>query len=241
MLLTVILAIVLELGRLVAVYLKIDEIPERNNQMKALRDGLFVLLSFLLGFTLSLADARYSERRALLVQEAVSIGTTYLRANTLSPLQRDHSRQLLREYADSRIELNRAGMDPPAFDSAILRSKRLQQELWGEAVIVSRDNPNAITAGYVTSLTETIDLHEKRLSASEHRLPKPIWALIFCVSVLAVFARGCTLRSRFWLTFVLVPVSITVVAALTADLDSSRGGFVRLDDRVMQRLKAEMR
>jgi hypothetical protein len=56
-----------------------------------------------------------------------------------------------------------------------------------------------------------------------------------------VFARGCTLRSRFWLTFVLVPVSITVVAALTADLDSSRGGFVRLDDRVMQRLKAEMR
>jgi hypothetical protein len=240
-LLTVILAFVLEMGRVVAVRLKIDEVPERSEQMKALRDGLLVLLSFLLGFTLSLADARYSERRALLVQEAVSIGTTYLRAGTLLPLRRDRSRQLLREYIDSRIELNRESADAARLETTIQRSKRLQQELWSEAVGVSQDNPSAITAGYVTSLVETIDLHERRLAASEHRLPKPIWALIFCVSLLAVFTRGCTLKSRFWLTFVLAPVSITIVVALTADLDTSRGGFVRLDDQSMQRLQADMK
>jgi hypothetical protein len=51
--------------------------------MVAIRDGLFVLVSLLLGFTLALAVPRYTERRTLLVEEAISIGTIYLRAAVL--------------------------------------------------------------------------------------------------------------------------------------------------------------
>jgi hypothetical protein len=49
----------------------------------AISDGLFALVSLLLGFTLTLAAARFFERRSLLIEESNSIGTTYLRAVTL--------------------------------------------------------------------------------------------------------------------------------------------------------------
>jgi hypothetical protein len=71
------LAAAIEVGRGTGAYLHIHDDANRKEQMVALRDGLFVLLSLLLGFTLTLAVPRYNERRTRLVEEAVSIGTTY--------------------------------------------------------------------------------------------------------------------------------------------------------------------
>src|SRR5215475_15391464 len=77
------LAVVLDLGRRIAVRYQIEQAPQRKEQMGTIRDGLFILVSLLLGFTLTLAASRFAERRSLLVEEAISIGTTYLRAGTL--------------------------------------------------------------------------------------------------------------------------------------------------------------
>src|SRR5579872_3645407 len=99
----VVLGLVLELGRRIAARYRIPEVIERKEQMGTIRDGLFILVSLLLGFTLTLAASRFAERRSLLVEEAVSIGTTYLRASTLPQPYRDHSRELLREYVDTRL------------------------------------------------------------------------------------------------------------------------------------------
>jgi hypothetical protein len=85
-----------------------------------------------------------------------------------------------------------------------------------------------------------IDLHEKRVAAFENRIPQPIWMMILAVSLIAVFSRGRTLTSRFWLTLILVPITIAIVVALIADLDTPTQGLIHLDQRAMQRLKAEM-
>jgi hypothetical protein len=58
--------------------------------------------------------------------------------------------------------------------------------------------------------------------------------------VIAVFTRGLTLASRFWLNLVLAPLTIAIVVTLIADLDSPSRGFIRLDQRAMQRLKADL-
>ena len=85
LILAIVLAFVLDLGRRCARYFKIEDVPQRKEQMGTIRDGLFILVSLLLGFTLTMAVSRFGERRSLLVEEAVSIGTTYLRAATLPP------------------------------------------------------------------------------------------------------------------------------------------------------------
>ena len=80
------LAGAIELGRRTAAYLHIHEDTNRKEQMVAIRDGLFVLVSLLLGFTLALAVPRYNERRTLLVEES-------LHRDDLSP--RRHARPAL--------------------------------------------------------------------------------------------------------------------------------------------------
>jgi hypothetical protein len=182
---------------------------------------------------------RYTERRTLLVEEAVSIGTTYLRAGMLPPPCRDNDRELLRQYVDARLDLDNAGRDAARFNEAANRSKRLQEQLWADVAAVAQTDRTAITGTYVNSLNETIDLHERRIAALENRIPVSIWYLILSVSVIAIFCRGLTLTHRFWLTLVLLPVTIAIVVALVADIDSPSTGLIRLDQRAMQCLKAE--
>jgi hypothetical protein len=93
--LAIVLSLVLELGRRLGIYLRIAEETTRKEQTATIRDGLFVLVSLLLGFTLALAAPRYAERRALLVEETVSIGATYLRTSTLPEPYRSRSRSFL--------------------------------------------------------------------------------------------------------------------------------------------------
>jgi hypothetical protein len=127
------LALALDVGRRTAIRLQIHDVASRLEQMCTIRDGLFLLLSLLLGFTLTMGASRFADRRSLLIEEGVSIGTTYLRTMTLPSRYRDHSRQLLKEYLDSRIELNHAVSDPEQFEKALLHSKRIQTELWSDA------------------------------------------------------------------------------------------------------------
>jgi hypothetical protein len=65
-----VLAGCLDLGRRVAASLKLEQAPQRKEQMGTIRDGMFVLVSLLLGFTLTMAAARFTERRSLLVEES---------------------------------------------------------------------------------------------------------------------------------------------------------------------------
>jgi hypothetical protein len=127
LLLAIVLAFVLDLGRRCADYFQIEQAPPRKEQMGTIRDGLFILVSLLLGFTLTLAASRFAERRSLLVEEAISIGTTYLRASTLPQPYRDHSRQLLREYVDTRLELDNVGANASRFNEAVSRAKHIQE------------------------------------------------------------------------------------------------------------------
>lgn len=239
LMLAISLAAAIELGRRIAVYTHIHDDTNRKEQMGAIRDGLFVLASLLLGFTLALAVPRYTERRTLLVEEAISIGTTYLRAGVLPQSIRDHARDLLRQYVDARLDLDNTGLDAARFNEAANRSKHIQAQLWADAVAFAQTDRTAITATYVNSLNETIDIHEKRIAALENRIPVSIWFLILSVSVIAIFTRGLTLTRRFWLTLVLAPVTVAIVVALVADLDSPSTGLIRLDQRAMQRLKVE--
>ena len=238
--LALVLAAFLELGRRVAAALQIEQVPQRKEQMGTIRDGMFVLVSLLLGFTLTMATSRYVERRSLLVDEAVAIESTYLRAITLPEPYRTRSHGLLRQYVDTRLRLDEIDFGEAGSNKVLEESRHLQEQLWHDAGEVAEKDRTAVTAAYLSALNQTIDLHQKRIASFENRIPVPVWLLILSVSVVAVFTRGSTLSSRFWLSLVLLPVTIALVVALIADLDSPARGLIRLDERAMQRLKANI-
>lgn len=131
-------------------------------------------------------------------------------------------------------------MDTDRFAQASRQAKQIQERLWEDVDELSKTDRSAIMASYISSLNEIIDLHGKRLAAFENRIPITIWLMIVSVALIAVFARGLALGRRFWLTLALAPVTIALVVALIADLDTPSAGLIRLDDRAMQRLQSEI-
>jgi hypothetical protein len=58
-------------------------VGDREPQVGTIQGALLGLLALLLGFSFAMAQSRYDTRRALVVDEANAIGTTYLRAQLL--------------------------------------------------------------------------------------------------------------------------------------------------------------
>src|SRR3954451_16147129 len=70
-----------------------------------LQAALLGVVGLILAFGLSLAAPRYENRRDAVVDEANTIGTTYLRAQTLPEPARSKSLALLKDYTESAVSL----------------------------------------------------------------------------------------------------------------------------------------
>jgi hypothetical protein len=65
--------------------------------------SLLALMAFLLAIAMGMASDRFDTRRGLVLAEANSIGTTYLRAGYLPEPASSEIRDMLREYVPLRI------------------------------------------------------------------------------------------------------------------------------------------
>ena len=92
--------------------------------------AFFALVGLILAFGLTLALGRYDTRRAAVVDDANTIGTTYLRAQTLAEPMRSRSLQLLRQYTDASLALSHAVPTTAGFDARSPGEDALQRRLW---------------------------------------------------------------------------------------------------------------
>src|SRR4051812_23365524 len=103
----------------------------------ALQGALLGLVGLILAFGLTLAVGRYQDRRADVVDDANTIGTAYLRAQTIAEPQRTRSLALLRSYNDLAIRVTYERPGSVALYATTTEQGRLQQKLWrlaGEAL-----------------------------------------------------------------------------------------------------------
>jgi len=209
---------------------RINEDTHHHEQITSLREGFFVLLGLLLGFTVAMVLPRFDERRQLVIDEANAIGTTMLRAEMLPEPQRSKSLELLREYAVAR-------RDFATMEGATLQpTKALQAQLWQQIVSVTQQSQTAVITAYMQTLNDAIDVSQKRLASFENRIPKSVWMIIVAVAVFQGFVAGFSLRRRFWFSLVMTPLVIAIVVALIADLDSPHTGLIRVEQNSMERL-----
>ncbi len=212
-----------------------------HEQIMAAAAAVGVLLSLLIGFTLSMAVDRYNIHRQLVVDEANSIATTELRARLLPPAFSEPIRALMREYVDARVEYGRSGYDNAQLQRAVVRTKELQDQLWQQTTALAREARDPITAIFVNSLNETIDFSEKRLAGLENRVPLPVWIMLVLIGTLTCVVVGGTVRRRYGLAVLISPVMIAVAMGFIADLDSPRTGMIRVSQSSMHRVWQDLR
>jgi hypothetical protein len=222
-------SVALEIGFRIAARGQAHDDPALHEQAIGARDGVVVLLSLLLGFTLALSLPRSDLRRQLIVDESNAIGTADLRAQMLPEPERTKTLDLLRSYTDARVEFSETSGTPGASDASTARSHALQDELWTQAKAAAVAAPTPVTSMYISALNDVIDLEAKRVAARRSRVPISIWIMLFCLSILACLSSGFTLRRRFLLSMIVAPLMIAIVMALIADLDTPGRGFIRVD------------
>jgi len=212
---------------------------EADKDSGTVRSAVLALLGLLLGFSFAIASARNEARRELLVEEANSIATTARRAELLPQPHDSNVVQLLREYVPLRIETHREAQFSERFATLRKRAAELHDRLWAEAVAAAAERPSPITASFISSLNETIDLEGKRIAAKRNHVPGAVWLLLLCVTGcglwLISYQAGTSGRHSILERFVF-PVLVAIVIALITDIDTPRRGLISIDERPLLEL-----
>jgi len=177
------------------------------------------LLSFLLAIIYGIVSNRVQDLKQVALDEASAIGTTYLQADLLPEADRAEVRHLLRDYVVLRIE---SGADGTS--EALAEAVELQDVLWAKAVILAEQQPTPISALFIDSVGDLIDLQEKMVTVNlRYRLPGMVWPVLFGLAVLVMAMAGYSqgLSEGGWSIPVLLgaAVAYSIVLVLVISLD----------------------
>jgi hypothetical protein len=218
-----------------------DDVREaRRSQAEVAVAALLALLGLLLAFSFGIGAARFDKRRDLVLEEANAIGTTYLRAGMLPAPHGEHVEALLREYVGMRMGVKNA-VD---LERAVVKSGDLHAAMWAEATAVARAEPTPITALFVASLNNLIDLHQARITVALYqRIPPAVFASLYVVALLAIGMVGLRAgldRSRGLSTATILIAAIMSVMALIASLDDPQSHLFDINKHALQATKRTM-
>lgn len=196
------------------------------------------LLAFLLAFTFNMAAERFAQRKALLLEEANIIATTYLRADLLELPARERARALLAEYTALRKFNPR---DLSDFESRLKRTEAIQEELWSLVVELSERGYDPLKLrDFFTPLNKVLDQHSARvLIGLYYQIPLPVWVALYAITALAMFAIGFQLgisRRGSSQVALALALAFSLVILLIVDLDRSYEGFLIVDQTPMEEL-----
>lgn len=184
------------------------------------------LLGLIIGFSFSMAVTRYDQRKNYEEAEANAIATEYIRADLLPTADAARTRELLRAYLDRRIafymvhgnrDLGQIGAD----------TSKLETELWSAILNAAKAQPTPVMALVVSGMNDVINSQGYTQAAWWNRIPVAAWAMMGLIAVAANILVGLGARRRGSLLFVL-PVVVSFASMLIADIDSPRGGIIRV-------------
>lgn len=230
---TIVSAIVAECGYRLGCWWQNRTSDEKAGPTAMIVGSLLGLMGFLLAITMGMASDRFDRRRELVLAEANSVGTTYLRAGYLPQPASSEIRELLRDYVPLRITET---YDLDETRLRIARSIELHAKLWSIAEELARTTPDSdVLALFIDSLNQTIDLHETRVTVGIYaRVPETVIVLLVLGSMLTLsmvgYNAGLSLRRSPPSALVLILVLSSVIT-LVVDLDRSQGGFLKVNQQ----------
>ena len=199
------------------------------------------LLGLIIGFSFSMAVSRYDQRKHYESSEANAIGTEYLRAGLLSPADALKLRTLLRDYLDQRISFYNA-RDARQIERINASTARVQSELWAVIEASAAARTTVTTPLVASGMNDVIDLQGFTQAAWWNRIPLEAWSMMGIVAIgsnvlLGFSSRRAAARNRL---FYFLPLVLAIAFFLIADLDSPRGGVIRVHPQNLQSLSASI-
>jgi hypothetical protein len=190
------------------------------------------LLALIAGFSFSMAVTRYDQRKTLEEAEANAIGTEYLRADLLPGDYAARARDALRKYLELRIAFYEAG-DEQVADKIGRHTAAAQNELWA-VVLPAANPPTPIAALTIAGMNDVINSQGYTQAAWWNRIPIGAWAMMMLMAVSCNLLVGYGGQRKEILVVFILPLVISLAFFLIADLDSPRGGIIRVHPQNLQ-------
>jgi hypothetical protein len=185
------------------------------------------LLGLLIGFTFSMATTRYDLRKNLEEEEANAIGTEYARLDFLPAADVGQLQGLLRQYTDLRIHFystrNQAELRRLNADTV-----RMQNQMWALVAQGAQLQSSPLTALASSGMNDVLNAQGSTQAAWWNRIPIAAWCLMFFIAVLSNLLLGYGMHRRAVVLSVILPLAVSISFFLIADIDSPRGGVIRV-------------
>jgi hypothetical protein len=200
------------------------------------------LLGLIIGFSFSMATSRYDQRKNLEEAEANAIGTEYVRADFLPPADAEKARVLLRTYLEARIRFYDV-RDESQLKQVDATTARLQDELWSAIRAPAEAKPTVLLALAVSGMNDVLNSQGYTQAAWWNRIPQAAWGLMIAIAVCCSVLLGYgARRSKVDVLHMLIlPLVVSISFFLIADIDSPRGGVIRVQPQNLVSLSQSLR
>jgi hypothetical protein len=184
-----------------------------------------------------MATGRYDQRKNFEEAEANAIGTEYVRADLLAADQGAQVRKLLRQWVDLRIRFydTRDMEDLRQIDR---ETAQVGTQLWSASSKSAMAQPTPVTALAVAGMNDVLNSEGYTQAAWWNRIPVAAWVLMFGIAFFCNGLVGFGSRQLKPRLFMILPLVVAISFFLIADIDSPRGGVIRVHPQNLERLRA---
>jgi hypothetical protein len=202
---------------------------EERTEIGLLVSPILTLLFLIIGFSFSMAINRYDLRKSAEQAEAIAIATAYSRADLLVPADAAKVHALLTQYLDQRLLFYAISAPRGALISRQdTDTARLQSELWSTVRPAIAAIPAPLMGLLVTAVNDVVSSQRSTEAVWLNRIPLGAWTLMVTISIGSCWLLAYRARWTDWVFFSIVPIAVSICFFLIADLDSPRGGIIRM-------------
>jgi hypothetical protein len=191
------------------------------------RAATLTLLGLIIGFSFQMAVSRYDQRKTYEREEANAIGTEYLRADLLPAEDSAKVRPLLTSYVQQRLLFYTVD-DESALTRIDAETTGLENAMWQIVSRAANANPTQPIALAVAGMNDVLNTRGYTQAAWWNRIPLAAWGLMALIAVAANLILGYGERQTDSILLLVLPVVISIAMFLIADIDSPRGGVIRV-------------
>jgi hypothetical protein len=215
-----------QLGVFLRKKLRVVEEEERKD-LATLEAATLSLLGLIIAFSFSMAIGRYDQRKNYEAEEANAIGTEYARADLLPGGDTEKVHKLLKEYLHQRIGFYET-RNERALGQIVANTDRLEAELWLSVRNVAASQPTPTVALAVSGMNDVLNDRAYARAAWWNRIPLAAWDLMVSIAVLCNLLLGYGAHRNSTHLFLVLPLALSIAFLLISDLDSPRGGVIRV-------------
>jgi hypothetical protein len=200
---------------------------DEREDLDIVEGAVLTLLALIIGFSFSMAVTRYDQRKGYEEAEANAIGTEYVRADLLPAETAAGVRELLRSYLDRRIAFY-VSRDADVTGQADAAVAKMQSALWSSILPAARAQPTPVIALAVSGMNDVLNSQSRTQAAWWNRIPIAAWSLMGLIAIACNLLLGFGERRKGALLLLVLPAVVSISLLLIADIDSPRGGIIRV-------------